>query len=133
MTKTCILIGAPVDTGQKRAGCMMGPSAYRVAGLSAALTDEGHVVADWGDVALPPLKPATCPNPAVHSLAETIGWIEALSAKARTAMAEGFRSSWVAIIRLRLALSQAWQPTPRPLAGHCSCCGLMRIPTIIHC
>lgn len=90
MTKTCILIGAPVDTGQRRAGCLMGPSAYRVAGIHAALTDEGHAVEDWGDVALPALRPATCPNPAVHSLSETIGWTEALAARAQQAMTAGF-------------------------------------------
>ncbi|OIQ70683.1 arginase [mine drainage metagenome] len=74
MTKTCILIGAPIDSGQKRAGCLMGPAAYRTAGIAHAITDLGHKVIDRGDAALPTLTPATCPNPAVHSLAETIGW-----------------------------------------------------------
>ena len=30
----CILIGAPIDEGQRRPGCVMGPAAYRVAGAS---------------------------------------------------------------------------------------------------
>ncbi|MFM2357210.1 MAG: arginase [Pseudomonadota bacterium] len=90
MTKTCILIGAPIDSGQKRAGCLMGPSAYRVAGIRAALEQEGHSVEDWGDVALPALRDVTCPNPVVHSLAQTVGWTEALSARATEAMARGF-------------------------------------------
>ena len=38
----CILIGAPVDQGQKRPGCLMGPAAYRVAGLGATLTAPTH-------------------------------------------------------------------------------------------
>ena len=50
-----ILIGAPIDEGQRRAGCVMGPTAYRVAGLAAAISDCGHGVNDWGDVALPAL------------------------------------------------------------------------------
>ena len=29
-----ILIGAGVDSGQRRPGCLMGPAAYRVAGLA---------------------------------------------------------------------------------------------------
>ena len=29
-----ILIGAPIDEGQRRPGCLMGPAAYRVAGLA---------------------------------------------------------------------------------------------------
>lgn len=86
----CILIGAPVDSGQKRAGCLMGPAAYRVAGLARAITDMGHGVEDWGDIALPPLQPATCPNPAVHHLAETIGWTHALAEAGARAMDGGF-------------------------------------------
>jgi arginase len=85
----CILIGAPVDTGQKRAGCLMGPAAYRVAGIAEALATEGHRVTDTGDLALPPLRPAACANPAVHSLAETVGWTAALAAAAEAAMAQG--------------------------------------------
>ena len=90
MTKTCILIGAPIDTGQKRAGCLMGPAAYRVAGLAQAIADTGNRAEDWGDLALPDLAPATCPNPAVHSLAETVGWTEALADAAARAMGRGF-------------------------------------------
>ncbi|WP_126977318.1 arginase [Frigidibacter oleivorans] len=85
----CHLIGAPVDTGQRRPGCLMGPAAYRVAGIAGMLADLGHQVTDRGDVALPPLREVTCPNPAVHSLAETVGWTEALSAAGRAALAEG--------------------------------------------
>jgi arginase len=40
MPKT-ILIGAPIDTGQKRAGCLMGPAAYRVAGIAHEIAAEG--------------------------------------------------------------------------------------------
>ncbi|MDE3237625.1 MAG: arginase [Paracoccaceae bacterium] len=88
-TKTCILIGAPIDSGQRRAGCLMGPAAYRVAGIAQAITDLGHRVEDRGDVRLPDLKPAACPNPAVHSLAETIGWTEALAEEVEDAFAFG--------------------------------------------
>ena len=37
----CILIGAPVDSGKRRPGCLMGPDAYRTAGLATALRDLG--------------------------------------------------------------------------------------------
>ncbi len=89
MTKSCILIGAPIDSGQKRAGCLMGPDAYRVAGLGPSITDLGHQVADWGDVILPPLEAASCPNPAVHSLSETIGWTQALAKRTAEALDHG--------------------------------------------
>jgi arginase len=89
MTQTCILIGAPIDTGQTRAGCLMGPAAFRVAGLAQAITDLGHQVIDRGDVALPELAAVTCPNPAVHSLAETLGWTAALAEEVEDAFIEG--------------------------------------------
>ena len=38
----CILIGAPIDEGQRRPGCVMGPAAYRVAGIAAAISELGH-------------------------------------------------------------------------------------------
>lgn len=86
----CILVGAPVDSGQSNPGCLMGPAAYRVAGLAATLEDLGCTVSDHGDVAARPAEPASCPNAAVHSLAETVAWTEALADAAQTAMTEGF-------------------------------------------
>ncbi|MCU0816842.1 MAG: arginase [Cypionkella sp.] len=84
-----ILIGAPVDTGQRRAGCLMGPAAYRVAGIAQAIGDLGHGVEDWGDLS-PASRPAiTHGNPAVHALAETIGWTELLADRVEDALAEG--------------------------------------------
>ena len=59
----CILIGAPIDEGQRRAGCVMGPAAYRVAGLAGAIADLGHQVTDRGDLALPAaVPPSACPG-----------------------------------------------------------------------
>ncbi|SMO98108.1 arginase [Paracoccus laeviglucosivorans] len=85
----CILIGAPVDEGQRRPGCLMGPAAYRVAGLGRTLTDMGHTVEDRGDVVPAPGRGQTCANSAVHHLPETIAWTEALAAAASTAMPDG--------------------------------------------
>lgn len=84
-----ILIGAPVDAGQRRPGCLMGPAACRVAGIAAAIRDLGHAVEDRGDLAMTPL-PGTCPNPAVHSLPEVLGWTAAIRAATRDAMRAGF-------------------------------------------
>lgn len=83
------LIGAPIDAGQRRAGCVMGPAAYRVAGLGAAIAELGHGVEDWGDLVLPALKPAQSTNPAVHSLPEILGWTEVLAAAVEKALAGG--------------------------------------------
>jgi arginase len=85
----CILIGAPIDSGQKRPGCLMGPAAYRVAGISHEISAEGHGVEDWGDLKLPELKPVTCANPVVHDLAETVAWAEILMDRVDDALSQG--------------------------------------------
>ena len=90
MPQTLILIGAPIDSGQRRPGCLMGPAALRVAGLEAALTGLGHAVQDRGDLT-PDRMPAPdwAGNPAVHHLAETLGWTAALARAGQAAMAQG--------------------------------------------
>lgn len=84
-----ILIGAPIDEGQRRPGCVMGPTAYRVAGLAHAIRDLGHGVEDWGDLVLPELKAVSCPNPAVHMLPQVLGWTETLADKVDDALSMG--------------------------------------------
>jgi len=84
-----ILIGAPIDTGQKHPGCLMGPAAYRVAGIAREVAAEGHGVEDWGDLTLPDLRQVTCANPAVHALAETVGWAEILMDRVDDALSQG--------------------------------------------
>ncbi len=88
MPKT-ILIGAPIDEGQRRPGCVMGPTAYRVAGIAAGIRDLGHGVEDWGDLCLPDLTDATCPNPLVHSMPEVLGWTQVLADKVDDALSAG--------------------------------------------
>ncbi len=44
------VIGIPLDLGQSRRGVDMGPSAMRVAGLQARLSELGHQIADAGNV-----------------------------------------------------------------------------------
>ena len=84
-----ILIGAPIDDGQKRAGCVMGPTAYRVAGIAAAIRDMGHGLTDWGDLALTALRDVSPENPVVHSLPQVLGWTEVLADRVDDALSEG--------------------------------------------
>lgn len=71
MPRNCVLIGAPVDSGKRLQGCLMGPDALRVAGLAEALTALGHAVTDLGN--LSPLPVATaCHMPAhIHAPIKT--------------------------------------------------------------
>ena len=87
-TRDCLLIGAPVDSGKRRAGCLMGPDAYRVAGLGAALSELGHRVADRGNVA-PAAHPAGAGQDRVHARAETAAWTAALTGAAHAAARDG--------------------------------------------
>lgn len=82
MTLTCQIIGAPVQTGASQPGCLMGPAAFRTAGLPDTLTELGWQVDDMGDVTLPDLEPVAHENKALKNLAEMIEWTRLLSAAA---------------------------------------------------
>ena len=88
-SKTIILIGAPVDSGKDRRGCLMGPDAYRTAGLEAALADLGHSVSDLGNLSPVPALPDASMPAHVHAPAETAGWTTVIMASAETAMQTG--------------------------------------------
>jgi arginase len=85
--QTCILIGAPVDSGKRRTGCLMGPDAYRTAGLGRALEGLGHKVVDRGNVAPAPFTAK--PHAKIHALEETIAWTEALADAAVSGLQDG--------------------------------------------
>ena len=89
-SSTCILLGAPVQDGAGRAGCEMGPSAFRVAGLGAALEELGHVVVDRGNLSPCPRRPVAHPNAAVQALPEIVAWTEAIAEATYRAAGEGF-------------------------------------------
>lgn len=87
--KTCILIGAPVQSGTGRLGCDMGPSAFRAAGLGPALAELGHVVEDRGNLAVASCPPRVHANPAIRHLGEIAAWTETLAAAAYEASGQG--------------------------------------------
>jgi len=78
MPKTARLIGCPVDSGKARMGCLMGPDAYRVAGLAPALETLGYTVEDRGNCALPDLADISADGPGLNR-AEVIGWTRVLA------------------------------------------------------
>ncbi|MFS4579811.1 arginase [Phaeobacter sp. C3_T13_0] len=87
-SKTCILIGAPVDSGKRRAGCLMGPDAYRTAGLGRAIESLGHKVIDQGNLR-PANHEADTNDGIVFARNETIGWTNRLIRAAEEAMKSG--------------------------------------------
>ncbi|HSJ75230.1 MAG TPA: arginase [Gemmatimonadales bacterium] len=46
------ILGVPMDLGSGRRGVDMGPSAIRIAGMGARLTELGHKVVDEGDIVI---------------------------------------------------------------------------------
>lgn len=88
--KDVVVIGAPVQEGLSQAGCLMGPAAYRTAGLVETLTALGHRVRDLGDLA--PAASPTAPahdNAALKNLPIIAGWTVALQTACRDAAAGG--------------------------------------------
>ncbi|MEO1329809.1 MAG: arginase [Pseudomonadota bacterium] len=76
-----LLIGARVQEGLSQAGCIMGPAAYRTAGLVETLEALGCRVEDAGDLAPAPAPDAPPhPNPALKHLEAVAGWTVALQA-----------------------------------------------------
>jgi arginase len=86
--KNIILVGAPMDCGKRRDGCLMGPDAFRTAGLAAALSDLGHSVVDAGNVT--PRANDIADHDHLYCLPETVAWTTALAEKAESAMTDGF-------------------------------------------
>jgi len=82
-----VLVGAPLDCGKARKGCLMGPDAYRTAGIARALTALGHRVIDLGNVR--PDENGVTERDGLVNLSETIGWTTALIRTARKAMQQG--------------------------------------------
>lgn len=76
------LVGAPVETGAGRPGCLMGPDALRTAGLASAIRAMGCTVQDFGNVSPAPATTVSHRNPAIRNLGETCAWAEALSVAA---------------------------------------------------
>ena len=76
-SKSCTLVGAPVQSGASQPGCVMGPDAFRTARLAETLDDLGHSVSDIGNVTANDFPDVTHANGAIHDLAQTVAWAKA--------------------------------------------------------
>ncbi|MEL6549846.1 MAG: arginase [Pseudomonadota bacterium] len=72
------LIGAPVQAGTHTKGCLMGPDAYRCAGLPDAFRALGHTVTDMGNIPTPEIHPRNHENSAITTLGEVAAWTQAI-------------------------------------------------------
>ena len=82
-----LLIGAPVDSGKDRKGCIMGPDAYRTARLAETLVELGHSVSDLGNLTA---EETTIPDhDHLVALPQTVGWTRTLQKAAKDAAPNG--------------------------------------------
>jgi arginase len=88
-TRQCILLGAPVQEGAGRAGCVLGPSALRAAGLARVLRDGGYRVDDRGNLSPGQVRKISHGNIAIKGLPTVVAWIEAISDAVYRASADG--------------------------------------------
>ena len=88
MTLSCCLVGVPTQSGASQPGCLMGPDAYRTAGIAPTLQQLGHSIEDRGNVVPRRVEREQHTNPAIHHLEETIGWALALEEAAFNAANE---------------------------------------------
>ncbi|CTQ46485.1 arginase [Roseibium aggregatum] len=80
--KQIVLVGAPVDEGAGQRGCLMGPDAYRTAGLQETLQELGHSVFDHGNLSPAEVGSLTPPNRILRNYRAYVAWTRALHQKA---------------------------------------------------
>ena len=83
------LIGVPLDMGGSRRGVDMGPSAFRIAGLSEKIAALGRVVADRGDLLSPIPETKKHGDPTKKYIKEIAKVCDRVYQTARTSLEEG--------------------------------------------
>ncbi|MDB2369176.1 arginase [Octadecabacter sp.] len=76
------LLGVPMEEGAGRRGCVMGPAAYRTAGLVEELREMGYDVTDCGDEKPEPVDSVHSDHSHLKFLPEVAGWTRSLHARA---------------------------------------------------
>lgn len=77
MTRTCSILGLPVEAGTGRGGCVMGPDSLRTAGLLDVICELGFEVHDLANLAPP--APASVSGPEhLVKLPEIAAWTRAI-------------------------------------------------------
>jgi arginase len=75
-SKNYTLVGIPLDCGKITKGCLMGPDAYRTAGIVEMIDNLGHSVNDIGNIFPDKYEEENDENLKLYKLNENIAWIE---------------------------------------------------------
>ncbi len=82
------LLGVPLEAGAGMRGCVMGPSAYRTAGIVEELIAIGHEVRELGDLAPHDAADVAAARGHLRNLRAVAGWTRSLYERSRALAAE---------------------------------------------
>ena len=74
MTPHCTILGLPIQAGTGRGGCLMGPDAFRTAGLREVITSLGFGLKDLGNLPFPAHMPEVTGPAHLKKLSEIVAW-----------------------------------------------------------
>ena len=77
--KKYTIIGIPLDCGKTTKGCLMGPDAYRTAGIVEMISGLGHYVDDIGNIFPDEFEENNDKHPNLFKLNENIAWVKKIS------------------------------------------------------
>ena len=82
MTPHCTLLGLPLPAGTGRGGCLMGPDAFRTAGLGEVITSQGFGLTDLGNLPFPASVPEVTGPAHLKKLPEIVAWTRDIQTQA---------------------------------------------------
>ena len=74
MTPHCTILGLPLQAGTGRGGCLMGPDAFRTAGLGEVITSQGFGLTDPGNLPCPAAATEVTGPKHLKKLPEIVAW-----------------------------------------------------------
>ena len=114
MQDYCTILGLPLQAGTGRGGCLMGPDAFRTAGLAEVITDQGFKFIDLGNLSCPTHIPNISGPAHLKKLPEIVAWTLDIQRQASKLVTENNfpifieRNLLVETTQWQLALSQVW-------------------------
>ncbi|MCH1456017.1 MAG: arginase family protein, partial [Planktomarina temperata] len=82
MTPHCTILGLPLQAGTGRGGCLMGPDAFRTAGLGEVITSQGFGLTDLGNLPFPASVPEVTGPAHLKKLPEIVAWTRDIQTQA---------------------------------------------------
>lgn len=78
----CTILGLPLQAGTGRGGCLMGPDAFRTAGLSEVITSQGLGLTDLGNLPFPTYTPDILGPADLKKTSEIVAWTKDIQVQA---------------------------------------------------